>query len=145
MAQIGRDLKDHLVPTPCHGIGTAQGLSTAFLVSPPLPVPSPCWAQRRCLPSPWFPRQPARLPAAPVIYEAGTCLQLNRDYQLLGQKPRSCHQLGITFSHWTLGEGFCPKRFQDATQYRLNSQKKHLTRKFFGRYWVLQLVLGSTC
>lgn len=85
-----------------------------------------------------LPSLPTRLPALRVIYEAGTCLPLNRDCQLLGEKPHSCHQLGITFSHWTQGERLCPESIQDTIQYRLllnlNSQEKWLAIKFLDRY-----------
>ena len=88
-----------------------------------------------------LPSLTTRLPAPRVIYEAGTCLQLNRDCQLLGEKPHSCHQLGITFSHWTQGERLCPESIQDTIQYRLllnlNGQEKWLAIKIGIRYYSL--------
>lgn len=88
-----------------------------------------------------LPSLPTRLPAPRVIYEAGTCLQLNRDCQLLGEKPHSCHQLGITFRHQTQGEGLRPESIQDTIQchllLNLNGQEKWLAIKFLDRYYTL--------
>lgn len=115
------------------------------LCAPPLPIsiPVPVWHEGNVCPASTCPLM--RLPTAPVIDEVSKCLPPSRDCQLPGQKPRSCHQLCVTFNHWTKVGRFCPYTIQDAIQCCLswNSQKMWLTVKFLDRHWVLQLVLGT--